>query len=87
VKRGYELVVMLKEGLSDPQGKTIEEALPSLGWRNVSSVRVGKSIQMAIESDSEAAAEEQLAEMAMKFLTNPVIERWYVRPMEGEPAS
>jgi phosphoribosylformylglycinamidine synthase subunit PurS len=87
VKRGFELVVMLKEGLSDPQGKTIEDALPSLGWRNVSSVRVGKSIQMAIESDSEAAAEEQMAEMAMKFLTNPVIERWYVRPMEGEPAS
>jgi phosphoribosylformylglycinamidine synthase subunit PurS len=87
VKWGFELVVMLKEGLSDPQGKTIEDALPSLGWRNVSSVRVGKSIQMTIESDSEAAAEEQLAEMAMKFLTNPVIERWYVRPMEGEPAS
>ena len=81
MNRRLELVVVLKEGLSDPQGKTIEDALPSLGWTNVSSVRVGKSIQVTIDSESEAAAEEQLADMAMKFLTNPVIERWYMRPI------
>ncbi len=87
MKQRFELIVVLKEGLSDPQGKTIEDVLPSLGWRNVSAVRVGKSIQMTIESESETSAEDQLAEMATKFLTNPVIERWYVRPMEEEPAS
>jgi phosphoribosylformylglycinamidine synthase PurS subunit len=87
VKQRFELIVVLKDGLSDPQGKTIEDALPSLGWTNVSAVRVGKSIHMTIESESETAAEGQLAEMAMKFLTNPVIERWYVRPVQEEPAS
>jgi phosphoribosylformylglycinamidine synthase PurS subunit len=84
MKQRFELIVLLKEGLSDPQGKTIEDALPTLGWRNVSAVKVGKSIQMTVESDSEADAEAQMAEMAVKFLTNPVIERFHVRPMAEE---
>jgi phosphoribosylformylglycinamidine synthase subunit PurS len=87
VKQGFELIVQLKEGLADPQGKTIEDALPSLGWTNVSGVHVGKNIRMMIESDSEESAEEQISEMAVKFLTNPVIERFHVRRLQEEPES
>jgi phosphoribosylformylglycinamidine synthase len=74
VKFRFEVVVSLKEGLLDPQGKTIQDALPTLGWRNVSEVRVGKHIELVVESDDEAAARDQVAEMARRFLSNPVIE-------------
>jgi len=47
-------------------------------------VRVGKSIFLTVESDSPAAAEEQVAEMTVKFLSNPVIERFWVRQLTSE---
>jgi phosphoribosylformylglycinamidine synthase subunit PurS len=58
--------------------------LPTLGWTNVSDVRVGKSIFLTVESDSPAAAEEQVGEMTVKFLSNPVIERFWVRQLTPE---
>jgi len=85
VKFRFEVVVALKEGLLDPQGKTIQDALPTLGWRNVSEVRVGKHIELVVESDDEAAAREQVAEMARRFLSNPVIEDF--RILTGEEAA
>jgi phosphoribosylformylglycinamidine synthase subunit PurS len=83
----FELIVSLKEGLLDPQGKAIMDALPALGWTNVSDVRVGKSIVLTVESESGSSAEEQLAEMAVRFLTNPVIERFHVRQLSSDEAS
>ncbi len=85
MKFRFEVVVALKEGLLDPQGKTIQDALPTLGWRNVSEVRVGKHIELVVESDDEAAAREQVAEMARRFLSNPVIEDF--RILTGEEAA
>jgi len=84
VKLKFEVIVVLKEGLLDPQGKAVQDALPTLGWSNVSDVRVGKSIFLTVESDSPAAAEEQVAEMTVKFLSNPVIERFWVRQLTSE---
>jgi phosphoribosylformylglycinamidine synthase subunit PurS len=79
VKYRFEVIVSLKEDLLDPQGNTSEEALPTLGWTNVSEVRVGKTITLAVESDTEAAAEAIVADLAEKFLSNPVIERFHIR--------
>ncbi|HEX2090646.1 MAG TPA: phosphoribosylformylglycinamidine synthase subunit PurS [Actinomycetota bacterium] len=79
MKYRFEVVVALKDDLLDPQGKTIEEALPTLGWSNVSEVRVGKSITLSVDAETEAAAEEVVADMAEKFLSNPVIERFRIR--------
>ena len=79
MKYRFEVVVSLKDDLLDPQGKTIEEALPTLGWTAVSDVRVGKSITLAVDAENEAAAEAVVAEMAQKFLSNPVIERFEIR--------
>jgi phosphoribosylformylglycinamidine synthase PurS subunit len=87
VKFRFELIVALKEGLLDPQGKAIMDALPALGWTNVSEVRVGKSIVLTVESESEDSAEDQIGEMAVRFLTNPVIERFHVRQLSSEDAS
>jgi len=71
--------VMLKDGILDPQGKTVEENLPSLGFDGVSSVRVGKHIELEIEAASRSAAEEQVAEMSRRLLSNPVIEDFTYR--------
>ncbi len=69
-----EVVVTLKPGLLDPQGKAVEGALPALGYPNVSDVRVGKSIDLTVDAPDEAAAVAQLHEMCERFLANPVIE-------------
>ena len=73
-----QVVVTLKDGLLDPQGKTVEGALPTLGWENVSDVRIGKDIEMAVEGTDEGAVRAQVAEMAERFLSNPVIEEYRI---------
>ena len=74
MKHRFEVLVSLREGLLDPQGKAVEEALPVLGWRNVSEVRVGKHIELVVEADDQAGARDQVEDMARRFLSNPVIE-------------
>jgi phosphoribosylformylglycinamidine synthase PurS subunit len=63
-------------GILDPQGATIERALPALGYENVSEVRVGKSIRLVLEADDEAGARAQVDEMCKRLLANPVIEAY-----------
>ena len=70
--------VMLKSGISDPQGQTIERALPALGHENVSSVRVGKHIQMDVDAASAGEAEAQVTALCERLLANPVIESFQV---------
>jgi phosphoribosylformylglycinamidine synthase PurS subunit len=78
MKFRFEVLVSLKEGLLDPQGKTIEDALPTLGWPNVSDVRVGKHISLVMDGENQAEARAQVEDMARRFLSNPVIEEFEV---------
>lgn len=66
--------VLLRPGIADPQGATIERALPALGFSGVSGVTVGKSIRFTVQSGDEAAARALVSDMCDRFLTNPVIE-------------
>jgi phosphoribosylformylglycinamidine synthase PurS subunit len=66
--------VRLREGIADPQGSTIERALPTLGFDGVREVRVGKSIRFTIEAADEVTAQAEAEDMCRRFLTNPVIE-------------
>jgi phosphoribosylformylglycinamidine synthase PurS subunit len=75
-----------RPGILDPQGGVVERALPALGWANVSHVRVGKSIRLAIEAADEAAARAQIDEMCRRLLANPVIEDYSIEILETEPA-
>ena len=70
----FEVLVSLKQGLADPQGKAVEGALPALGWTNVSNVRVGKHVRLDVEAPSEDEARGQVKDMADRLLSNPVIE-------------
>ena len=66
--------VTLRRGIADPEGATIERALPALGFSGVSNVKAGKSFRMAIDAESEAAALEKATMLAERLLSNPVIE-------------
>ena len=70
--------VMLKEGIADPQGQTIERALPALGFSGVADVRVGKRIRLVVDAASENEAREQVRQMCDRLLSNPVIESYEV---------
>jgi phosphoribosylformylglycinamidine synthase PurS subunit len=74
----FEVLVRLKAGLLDPQGKAVEGALPALGWTNVSEVRVGKHVELVVEAEDEPAARAQVEEMAERLLSNPVIEDFQI---------
>ena len=65
-------------GVADPQGATVERALPALGWSNVSEVKIGKSIRLVIDAPDEAEAEQQVQRMCEVILANPVIEAYDV---------
>jgi phosphoribosylformylglycinamidine synthase len=66
--------VRLRPGIADPQGTTIERALPALGLHGVSGVRAGKSFRFEITADDEASALVQATVVADRLLANPVIE-------------
>jgi phosphoribosylformylglycinamidine synthase len=65
-------------GVLDPQGATVERALPALGYTNVSSVRIGKSIRLVVDAPSAEAARAQVDEMCHRLLANPVIEAFSI---------
>jgi len=72
------VIVTLKTGILDPQGKAIEGALRSLGVAGVASVRQGKVFDIEIEGSDPAKAEALLKQAADKLLANTVIENYRV---------
>ncbi len=77
-----QVTVTLREGILDPQGKAVEHALKSLGFDSVSSVRVGKSIEVELNGLSPEEAGKQVDEMCRKLLSNPVTENFSVKLAE-----
>ncbi|MFD0557510.1 phosphoribosylformylglycinamidine synthase [Stackebrandtia endophytica] len=72
--------VMLKPEILDPQGEAVVNALPRLGASGVSSVRIGKRIELEFaEGTDESAMQEQATNIADKLLANPVIEDFTIR--------
>ncbi|MEF2072316.1 phosphoribosylformylglycinamidine synthase subunit PurS [Consotaella aegiceratis] len=72
------IIVTLKTGVLDPQGKAIEGALGSLGFSGVDEVRQGKVFDVVLEGDDRAKAEADLKDMCDKLLANTVIENYSV---------
>jgi phosphoribosylformylglycinamidine synthase len=73
-------------GIADPQGATVERALPALGYTNVSEVHIGKTIRLVVESDSEGKARAEVDDMCERLLANPVIESYEITLREVERA-
>jgi len=70
--------VTLKASVFDPQGKTIADALHSLGYLGVDDVRQGKYFELDLNAPSADAARKLASEVADKVLANPVIESYRV---------
>ena len=77
--------VTLKPSVFDPQGTTVTEALHSLGYDSVKSVRQGKYFELDIDVSSAAEARRIVAEAADKLLANPVIESYRIDVEESAP--
>ena len=66
--------VSLRRGIADPQGATIERALPALGFDGISGVRAGKAFRFTVEAPDEQSARRQVDDLCLRLLSNPVIE-------------
>jgi phosphoribosylformylglycinamidine synthase len=65
-----------KPGVLDPQGATVERALPALGYEGVHDVRIGKCIRLVLDAADRAAARAEVEAMCERLLVNPVIEAY-----------
>jgi len=72
------VVVTLKNGVLDPQGKAIEGALGSLGFSGVDGVRQGKVFDLVVGHDDKVKVEDDLKAMCEKLLANTVIENYTI---------
>ena len=67
------VLIRPKAGILDPQGQTVERALPALGFEGVSHVHVGRLVELDIDDLS------QLDSMCERLLTNPLIEDYEIQ--------
>jgi len=70
--------VTLKPSVFDPQGRTIVEALHSMGYQGVGDVRQGKYFELDVAAGSADEARAIVSEVADKLLANPVIESYRI---------
>ncbi len=71
-----KVYVTLKPTVNDPQGLTIKGGLHTLGFKQVTSVRAGKYMEIKLDSDDLEQAKQQVTQMCQKLLANPVIEKY-----------
>ena len=69
-----KVVVTLKSGVLDPQGKAIQQTLMGMGFANVKVVRQGKQFNIDIDESDEQKAKQSAEEICKKLLANQVIE-------------
>ena len=72
------VLIRPKDGILDPQGQTVERALPALGFEGVSDVRVGRLVELEVEDPSG------LDRMCEQLLANPLIEDYEIELLDGE---
>ena len=68
------VLVSLKEGVLDTQGKAVRVSLKNMGYGSVEEVRIGKSIMISLEATSRPEAEKRVEAMCDDLLVNPLIE-------------
>ncbi|HEX6937812.1 MAG TPA: phosphoribosylformylglycinamidine synthase subunit PurS [Longimicrobiales bacterium] len=73
-----EVRITPRQGLLDPQGKAVENALRSLDFQEVSGVRIGRLVRLRVAADSVESARARADAMCRKLLANPVTEDYEV---------
>ena len=69
-----KVIVTLKNGVLDPQGKAIQQTLNGMNFSNINEVRQGKYFDIEVNEKNETKAKSQVEEMCKKLLANLVIE-------------
>jgi phosphoribosylformylglycinamidine synthase PurS subunit len=77
-----KVYVTIKQNVLDPQGNAVQGALHTLGFNEVSKVRIGKYLEVDLDTDDRAQAEESLKVMCEKLLANTVVEDYHFE-LEG----
>jgi phosphoribosylformylglycinamidine synthase len=78
------VLIRPKEGILDPQGEAVRHSLHKLGFE-VSSARVGRVVDVAVEAETYDEARAQVERMCAELLANPLIESFEIR-IEGDGA-
>mgnify|MGYP003349435153 CR=1 FL=1 len=78
--------VTLKPSVFDPQGRTVTEALHTLGHAAIGDVRQGKYFELDVDASSVDEARAVVAKAATDVLANPVIERYRIEIVDEVPA-
>ena len=73
-----KVIVTLKNGVLDPQGKAIQQTLNGMNFSNVEEVRQGKFFEINVSENNEEKAKGQVEEMCKKLLANLVIEDYKI---------
>ena len=73
-----KVIVTLKNGVLDPQGKEIQQTLNGMTFDNVSEVRQGKYFDIVVNENDESKAKLQVEEMCKKLLANLVVEDYKI---------
>tara|TARA_B100002052_G_scaffold22939_1_gene17958 strand:+ start:1179 stop:1412 length:234 start_codon:yes stop_codon:yes gene_type:complete len=73
-----KVIVTLKNGVLDPQGKAIQQTLNGMNFLNVNDVRQGKYFEIDVKENDENKAKSQVDDMCKKLLANLVIENYKV---------
>ena len=73
-----KVIITLKDGVLDPQGKAIQQTLNGMNFPQVKSVRQGKYFDIEVNESDENKAKSQVEEMCKKLLANLVIEDYKI---------
>lgn len=79
------VMVRLRQGVLDPKGDAIKSALHTLGFDEVTGVRIGKLIELEVDAADETVAKDRLQKMADELLANPIMETFSVE-LDGADA-
>ena len=72
----FEVKILYKDNVNDPQGLTITESAKRIGFEGIISIRSGKIFIVDIESDSEKSSSKTIDKISDKLLSNPIIEKF-----------
>jgi len=77
-----KIQIVLKDGVLDPQGNAVKQALHHLGFDRVKDVRMGKMIEISLDVNNHQEVESQIQKMCEKLLANSVIEKYSILSLE-----
>jgi phosphoribosylformylglycinamidine synthase PurS subunit len=71
-----KVYVSYKDGVLDPQGRAVKNAISSMGYEGIEEIRQGKYFEINLKDLSRSDAEKLIKEISEKILTNPIIEKF-----------